>query len=78
MPKDKQAILVLEQHEEDGVEWDCQKDRKHYWRLLEFSKLHQFDNLTDHCYLKLYSVQRHAFQTWNPCVRENYRQLEMV
>ena len=42
--------------EEDGVEWDCQKDREHYWRLLEFSKLHQFDNLTDHCYLKLYSV----------------------
>merc|ERR1740128_951986 len=47
--------------EEDGVEWDCQKDREHYWRLLEFSKLHQFDNLTDHCYLKLYSVMLHSY-----------------
>ena len=49
--------------EKDGVLWNDQEDREHYWRLLEFARLHQLDNLTDHCYLRLYEVLLHSY----PC-----------
>ena len=59
----KPLYFSYEKLEEGGIEWDEQEetDREHFWRLLTFSKLHQLDNLTDHCYLRLYSLMLHSF-----------------
>ena len=59
----KPIYFRYEKLEEVGIEWDEQEetDREHFWRLLTFSKLHQLDNLTDHCYLRLYNLMLHSF-----------------
>ena len=47
--------------EEYGVEWDKQEDRDHYWRLLEFSHLHQLHTLTSHCLIRLSFLMLSSF-----------------
>ena len=58
--KGRYEIEVLE---ENGVDWDNQedKDNDHYWILLEFASLHGLENLTLHCYIRLYHIILHSF-----------------
>ena len=51
--KDYFTMQWIERLEGNGFDWDKQEDKEHYWRLLEFARIHQLDNLADHCYLRL-------------------------
>jgi len=48
--------------EENGMNWDNQEEKHvdHYWLLLEFAILHKLENLSAHCYLRLYYIMLHS------------------
>ena len=61
--EDYWTMEKIKKLEEKGVDWrkEGQKDKEHYWRLLEFASKHQLDDLEDHCYLQLFGVMLNSF-----------------